>query len=471
MKEPWPKTHGWPRQGKRGSTWQLGFRDHDGKERSRSFRTKQLAQAWKKAYVEAERHSRLREFLLGTDAPEVQPDDTPLAELIAEWLVTDAHPELPNGMSPAGWGTYRSVASRHILGNPIERHLKKTDEVFEVQPAIPPLGEKGGYAVGHLPVTEFTTGRTLIRWVKAMRDAGVSKPTETKAWTVMSAALSWAVEDERWPVETNGCLIAARNRGTRRYKSATAQAERDANTRKQRANTAAWALSPLAVERIRIVMLERIKQERHLFAVRDATAVAIQYGLGMRNQEIWALSFGDLAGNRARVREVIASGKRDTRGKTEQATGSTRNPPIDKFLKADLRAWVRMLDEAGFPTGPTDFVLRGDLAGFGATEGHMSASQIHSWGTKYFTPAANVVAKRWPEDHGDIIGATPYSLRRGMISLRIRAGEDRQVIAEECGTSVQMLEDSYSFVIKELKEYGPRPVLEERQRAREIARC
>ncbi len=76
---------------------------------------------------------------------------------------------------------------------------------------------------------------------------------------------------------------------------------------------------------------------------------------------------------------------------------------------------------------------------------------------------------RWPEEHGDIIGATPYSLRRGIISFRIRAGEDRQVIAEECGTSVQMLEDSYSFVLKELADEGPRPVLEERARARELA--
>jgi hypothetical protein len=35
-----------------------------------------------------------------------------------------------------------------------------------------------------------------------------------------------------------------------------------------------------------------------------------------------------------------------------------------------------------------------------------------------------------------------------MISLRIRADEHRQAIAKQCGTSVEMLERSYSFAIE-----------------------
>jgi integrase len=300
-----------------------------------------------------------------------------------------------------------------------------------------------------------------------MRAAGVSKAMEIKAWTVMSAALSWAAEDEHWSIEANGCRVMQRSLGTRRRKSPSA-VKRQAG-RKEQTSTAAWALSPLAVERIRLVMGERTEQRGELFAARDATAVAIQYGLGMRNQEIWALVFGDLAGRRAVVREVLSSGTLDVRGKTHKSTGRQRNPPIDEFLKADLEAWQHVLDKHGFPTAKTDFILRGDLDGHGAASGHMTASQTHAWGARYLTPAVNIVAARWPEEHGDIIGATPYSLRRGIISLRIRAGEDRQVIAEECGTSVQMLEDSYSFVLKELADEGPRPVLEERARARELA--
>jgi hypothetical protein len=72
-------------------------------------------------------------------------------------------------------------------------------------------------------------------------------------------------------------------------------------------------------------------------------------------------------------------------------------------------------------------------------------------------------------DWADIVGATPYSLRRGMISLRIRAGEDRQAIANQCGTSVEMLERSHSFAIEDLEDEGAKPAEEERLRARQAA--
>ena len=146
----------------------------------------------------------------------------------------------------------------------------------------------------------------------------------------------------------------------------------------------------------------------------------------MCNQEIWALSFGDIAGRRATVREVLSHGVLDA-GKTEGATGRARRPPIDALL-AD------------------------DLAGRGTHDGHMTASQAHTWPGRYFAPAVRRVAEEWPAEHGEIIGATPYSLRRGMISLRIRAGEDRQRIAKQCGTSVEMLERSYSFAIEDLED-------------------
>ncbi len=42
-----------------------------------------------------------------------------------------------------------------------------------------------------------------------------------------------------------------------------------------------------------------------------------------------------------------------------------------------------------------------------------------------------------------------------MFSLRIRAGDDRQAIAKQCGTSVEMLERSYSFAIEDLEDEGP----------------
>ena len=136
MGEPWKKQGGWPHEGRRGKTWQLGYRDYEGRQRSKSFKTRAAGDRWAKEYVEAERRSRLREFLFGSDAPEVLPDTAPVGELILEWLATDADPDSPGGLARSTWDSYRSTASRHIIGNPIERQMKRTGEIVEVEPAI-----------------------------------------------------------------------------------------------------------------------------------------------------------------------------------------------------------------------------------------------------------------------------------------------------------------------------------------------
>jgi hypothetical protein len=56
-----------------------------------------------------------------------------------------------------------------------------------------------------------------------------------------------------------------------------------------------------------------------------------------------------------------------------------------------------------------------------------------------------------------ILGATPYALRRGGISLRLRT-EDPTIVASECDTSLKMLSDHYSFPIEDLRQQEPRPV-------------
>ena len=469
MREPWKKHGRWPYEGRRRKTWQVGYRDYEDQVRSKSFTTRTGAEAWMRDYIAAERRNRLREFLLGSDAPEVVANATPLSELIADWLATDAHPDSVGGLARSTWDSYRSLASRHIIGNPIERELKRTNEIVEIEPPIKPLGDEDGYAIGHLPVAAFATADVLKRWVRAMRKAGVGPSVEAKAWKVLSSALSWAVEEDSWPLSMNGCLTMQRRRGMRRAsRRGGTGAQRKASTGKRRADLASWALSPLAVERIRLVMLERVEQRSVILALRDATAVSVQYALGMRNQEIWALTLGDVAGRRATVREVLSYGALDA-GKTEHATGPGRRPPIDALLADDLEAWRSSLAAHGYPSAPDDFLLRGDLGGHGAPDGHMTGSQAHKWPVKYFTPAVRKVAEDWPDEHGDILGATPYSLRRGLISLRIRAGEDRQAIAKQCGTSVDMLERNYSFVIEDLEDEGPKPVEDERLRARQIA--
>lgn len=57
----------------------------------------------------------------------------------------------------------------------------------------------------------------------------------------------------------------------------------------------------------------------------------------------------------------------------------------------------------------------------------------------------------------DILGATPYSMRRGGISLRRVRIEDPQTVARECGTSLQMLNIHYAFALEDLRHQPPRP--------------
>jgi hypothetical protein len=41
--------------------------------------------------------------------------------------------------------------------------------------------------------------------------------------------------------------------------------------------------------------------------------------------------------------------------------------------------------------------------------------------------------------------------------------------AKQCGTSVDMLERTYSFAIEDLEDEGSKPAVEERLRARQVA--
>ncbi len=199
--------------------------------------------------------------------------------------------------------------------------MKKTGEIIVVEPAIKPLGQRGGYAIGHLPVVAFETADTLKLWVQAMRKNGVSASTEAKAWKVLSSALSWAVEDDAWPLSTNGCLTMQRRRGmSRASRRAGTGSTRQASPGKRRDDLPSWALSPLAVERIRLVMLERFEQRSPLLgsatlrSFRCSTASACVTRRSGHSLSVMSSC------RRATVREVLSYGALDA-GKTEGATG------------------------------------------------------------------------------------------------------------------------------------------------------
>jgi hypothetical protein len=122
----------------------------------------------------------------------------------------------------------------------------------------------------------------------------------------------------------------------------------------------------------------------------------------------------------------------------------------------------RAMRRAPRPPGrDVDFIVPGDLTGAGkgvrdpATGAvHLSRAQAKKRGQTRFKPAVGAVARR--TEFASVVGATPYALRRGGISLRLRT-EDPQIVASECGASLKMLSDHYSFPIEDPRHHEPRP--------------
>jgi hypothetical protein len=82
----------------------------------------------------------------------------------------------------------------------------------------------------------------------------------------------------------------------------------------------------------------------------------------------------------------------------------------------------------------------------------MSSNQAQKWGPRYMKPAVDAVANAYTE-FAKVTGATPYSLRRGGISARLR-GENAQSVAAQCGTSLEMLSQHYSYEIDNFGHVG-----------------
>jgi hypothetical protein len=452
MARPWPKRSAWPYVAKSGRrSYVVGFYDHDKRERSRTFPSVRHARAWMDDYITAERRGRdsLRRFLLDLDAKEAnEAEGRTIAQILELFLEVDAHPRNEEGVARSTYTLYRSVLNCHLLGKP--RHQPGNRR------KLPPADY--AVAIAKTPANCFNEPHTPRAWREQMREAGVPAQTRVHAWRVLSSALSWAARSPSVPeIHTNGCKLArepvvSRRRSARRGGTGYAPAVRARPL-------PSWALSPQAVEAIRAQILLRPAPRKAILAHRDATIVSLQYGMATRNQELWGLRWSSLDGEFAWVTEVLSNGQLQQWGKTEHST--QRRTVIPNILREDLEQWREILTQSGRPVRGRDFIIPGDLisARHGVREAetgacHLSKSQAKLWGRECFTPAVRAVAQR-PE-FARILGATPYALRRGGISLRLRT-EDPQIVASECGTSLKMLSDHYSFPIEDLREHEPRP--------------
>lgn len=66
-----------------------------------------------------------------------------------------------------------------------------------------------------------------------------------------------------------------------------------------------------------------------------------------------------------------------------------------------------------------------------------------------------------------VVDATPYSLRRGGISGRLR-DEDAQSVAAQCGTSLEMLSQHYSYEIDDVEHAARQTLAQQWRKARAI---
>lgn len=452
VKRPWRRKP-WPRVLKDGVTrrYVMGYRDHEGNVRSAgaSFRTIKAAESWADDYEDAARYGRLREFLVGPDALRNPQEDMTLAELVRDWLAFDADPELEGGLATATFKSFRDVANKHIIGN----------ELRDGQGRV--IRPRQGYAIGDLPAASFCDKGPIRIWLDGMRAAKVSASVEQRAWAVLSSALDWAAERDDYPVTGNGCLQLKRKRTSRR----SSRRKGDAAARVRAARRAApanWALSPEAVQRIRwnIVHHPDFAGRREIDRWRDATIIEMQYDLGDRNQETLGPRWADYdfeAGKLAHVDVVSMDGLGE--GKVSGATRCSPAPPTASLV---LSEWRRRATGAGIPTGGSDFIIPGSAAA-----GHFTNAQSKRLGQKFFKPAAALVADAHPHLN-DIRGATMLALRRGAISLRLRAGVPEDIVAEDCGTSVQMLRAHYRFALDAFKADGPIDADAERQAAYDL---
>ena len=454
MARPWQKRSAWPYVAKSGRrSYSVGFYDHEKVERTRAFPSVRHARAWMDDYITAERRGpdSLRRFLLDLDAKEAnQSESRSIGEVLELYLEVNAHPRNQGGLAPSTYERYVSTANRHLLGKP--RHRSRGGP-------LPPT--RHALAVASVPAVRFNEPMAPRAWREQMMRDGVSKQTREHAWRMLSAALSWAAGSQTVPeIQTNGCILANESVVNRRRSARAGGTGYAPIGRRRGARVPSWALSPQAVEAIREQLLQRVGRRDPLLAHRDAMIVSMQYGLGARNQEVWGMRWMSLDDGFAWVIEVLSHGQLDEWGKTEYST--QRRAAMPGILREDLSEWRDALRRRGRPARDIDFIIAGNLAGpqhgvrdprTGAC--HVTQNQAGSWGSRFFTPAVTKVAEQ-PEFF-QILGATPYALRRGGISLRLRA-EDPQTVASECGTSLQMLSAHYAFAIEDLRQHGPRPV-------------
>jgi hypothetical protein len=397
-----------PYDTKHGRRWRIGYRDEQGVERTRGgFLRRSHASDWYRQLEDARSQGRLKQFLdedAGLPAEQVET----LHEFMVDWFQLDAGPELATATAVKYLGVYN-------------KHLRPR--------------------VGGLPLEAFELPGPVTKVLGEMASAGVGKATRDEARKVLSSAFGWGVETGR--LRANGARSLRRNR--RRSKRLSATDVVPASRKEITARRKAWALAPEAFAALQMGARDRRTPGRPTWMPhRDAIAMSLMYGLGLRPQEVFGAAFVQASRTRFRVAQVLTmvAGEAGTNKPVGQVIPAAktaegiRTMSMRVWLYDELSEWRELLRSIGLPADDDDFIIPG-----AATDGHYTLEQQHNF-IRDVKACGRVAAER-DASLAFLKKATPYSLRRGHISLRVLAGEDIKRIADDCGTSTAMIHRHY----------------------------
>jgi integrase len=277
---------------------------------------------------------------------------------------------------------------------------------------------------GHRPLEQFELPGPVTEVLGQMAAAGVGQATRDNARKVLSSAFGWGVEMGR--MRANGARSVRRNR--RRSRRLPGGETSPAGRHEVAARRKAWAISPEAFAALHRGALDRRTPGRPLWMpARDAIAASMLYGLGLRPQELFGATFRQVSRGRFRVAQVLTKGigppgsakpvgRIITAAKTADGV---RTMTMRVWVHEELREWRARLGGEGLPAGDDDFIIPG-----AAPDGHYTLEQQHNF-IRDIKACGRVATARDP-DISFLQRVTPYSLRRGHISLRVLAGRGHQ---------------------------------------------
>jgi len=309
-----------------------------------------------------------------------------------------------------------------------------------------------GPRIGELKLREIVEDSQLLLDWRARLAREKSQSALDHAQRVLSSMLSAAAEEGLIPYNPLLLLSRQGRRGRRRSIGRTQTVAEPIAV-----DIAAWFL---VVERLRRPTRPAptgtgVRTRRYLLdREQDALIVTLGFMAGLRlPSEALGLTREDVRTGRLHVEGRSSSGEYTPGSKT----GRGRDLPLQPLLAEALDGFLS-LNTPGTPKTPGDFWICSRTDG-----GIWTEHQAHNWRQREFRPVARQVAADFPQ-FASVARASPYATRHTFISACLQAGISLATIAAWCGTSIQMISQTYGRMIR--RHEGSAPVaLDEQFRA------